>query len=548
MKSLQSKFILLILGCVGLCVVVIGGAGVTNAQKVVDNDSTEIMNLHCKELANSLDNQLLRIEQSVETLSLYAAEQIDNIDHLTSDSNYLSEYIKKLSDLATNLASNTEGAVAIYARCNPEIFSSVEGVFLTKHGNSKNFQSTPLTDLSAYSPDDTEYVGWYYKPVANGKATWMAPYLNKNINVFMISYVIPIYVENNLLGVVGMDIDFDVVTNAVSNMKIYDSGYAFLIDEDANVMYHEGIEFGQNMSEFDPSLEPVTNELTKASSDNTLFSYHWQGSDKKMAFRSLENGMRLALSAPESEINEVRNGLVYQIIIATSWIVAIAVALTVYLTRRIVKPLRELNSAAMKIADGDLSISLSCKSNDEVGTLANSFQETVSHLQKYVNYINGLAYRDTMTGVKNKTAYDDVIKTIESKMIISKLKFAIIVFDVNGLKQVNDSYGHEVGDSLIIDACRIICGVFKKSSVYRIGGDEFVAIIEDADVDICQALLEQLDKNIDENNIKSNKPYQISIARGIATYNSDIDLIFSDVFKRADESMYRNKAKTKKLD
>ena len=60
--------------------------------------------------------------------------------------------------------------------------------------------------------DDTEHVGWYYIPVKNGKATWMDPYLNSNVNVYMISYVVPIMIDNEAIGVVGMDIDFNPVS------------------------------------------------------------------------------------------------------------------------------------------------------------------------------------------------------------------------------------------------------------------------------------------------------------------------------------------------
>lgn len=83
------------------------------------------------------------------------------------------------------------------------------------------------------------------------------------------------------------------------------------------------------------------------------------------------------------------------------------------LTRRIIRPLKELNEAAKKIAAGDLSITINHQTRDEVGTLADSFQQTVSHLQKYIDYINGLAYRDGLTGVKNKTAYQETAMILE---------------------------------------------------------------------------------------------------------------------------------------
>ena len=78
-------------------------------------------------------------------------------------------------------------------------------------------------------------------------------------------------------------------------------------------------------------------------------------------------------------------------------------------------------------------------------------QQTVNHLQKYINYINGLAYRDGLTGVKNKTAYQETVIRLEEQTRIGRPQFAVVVFDINGLKEINDTNGHDFGDMLIID-------------------------------------------------------------------------------------------------
>ena len=192
-----------------------------------------------------------------------------------------------------------------------------------------------------------------------------------------------------------------------------------------------------------------------------------------------------------------------------------------------------------------MSVCLTQQTTDEVGTLAESFQQTVEHLQKYISYINGLAYRDALTGVKNKTAYQDTESRFEEEMRQGKPEFAVVVLDINGLKKVNDTYGHDFGDMLIISACRLICKTFQHSPVYRIGGDEFVVILEKSDFDHYPELLEKLQKEIDGYNRNARADTQVSIARGIAIYNSETDLVFANVFKRADDAMYQNKAAMK---
>lgn len=154
----------------------------------------------------------------------------------------------------------------------------------------------------------------------------------------------------------------------------------------------------------------------------------------------------------------------------------------------------------------------------------------------------GLAYRDPLTNVKNKTAYQDAEKRFEERMRSERPEFALVVMDINGLKQVNDSFGHDFGDMLIMDACKLVCKVFKRSPVYRIGGDEFVTILESGDLEHYQELLENFQIEMDAMNRDSRLGNRVSIARGIAVYDSETDLVFANVFKRADDAMYKNKA------
>lgn len=545
MKSIQTKFIVLILSCVILSSVVIGGAGILNAKEVIDDGSAQIMNQNCSRKAGELDGWLARIEQSVKTISVYTLEQLESVERLKTDAAYLQEYTKRLKEVVVNAADNTEGALAVYVRFNPNFAPPTSGLFWSKTERNGTFQELVPTDFSSYSPSDVEHVGWYYIPVKAGKATWMNPYYNDNIATRMISYVVPIYKENETVGVVGMDIDFSLIEKYVDETRIYSSGYAFLADEESNVIFHRELPANTPMANTDASLIPVVNELQNGTSGSSLFSYNWKGNEKKMAFRTLRNGMRLALTAPVSEIDQVKNRMILQTIVAMLIISGISVGLTVILTRKIVKPLKELNSAAQKIAAGDLNVSLSHQTKDEVGTLADSFQQTVNHLQKYINYINGLAYRDSLTGVKNKTAYQDAEHRIEEQMHLGRPEFAVVVLDINDLKHINDTYGHDFGDMTIIDACKLMCKVFRHSPVYRVGGDEFVIILEGADYNEYQELLIDFQKEIDEYNQNARSGSYLSIARGIAIYQGETDLVFANVFKRADEAMYQNKAAMK---
>ncbi len=155
-----------------------------------------------------------------------------------------------------------------------------------------------------------------------------------------------------------------------------------------------------------------------------------------------------------------------------------------------------------------------------------------------------MAYTDPLTFVKSKTAYQEDIIGIEKRIEGEILKdFGLAVFDVNGLKSVNDTKGHEEGDRLIKSACKIICEIFKHSPIYRIGGDEFVAFIMGDDyrnrVSLLYEFNLQMEKNAEENGIV--------VACGFSEYAQGVDRDFSSVFNRADKKMYEQKKKLKKM-
>lgn len=529
-----------------ICIATLGGAGIITTKKTIEAYSAEYMNLECINIAEELNGTLGNIEQSVETLADYAIMRISNTDSLISNKDYFEQYVSEIENIAMNLTVHTDGAVAVYLRFNPEHWGTKAGFVLTKSQDDGTMHEAEITDLDAYSPDNINRVGWYYLPVNAGEAIWLEPYLNENINVYMISYVIPIYSENTLVGVIGMDIDFSVFTNYVADKTIYKSGYAFLVSHDAHTLYHHTAPEGVSLGTAGDSLEEIAHELGNGTSGSSLVEYDTGKEHRKMAFRSLRNNIYVALTAPENEINSTRNRLIVIIIAAGISFLAIALMLTIIITRRITKPILELNDAAQKLVEGNLDVEITSRSKDEVGTLIESFRKTVQHLREYIGYINGLAYIDNMTGVKNKTAYAEAVTKLEERAKAGETGFGVAVFDVNDLKYINDNYGHEAGDRLIIGSCRVICRTFSHSPVYRIGGDEFAAILKNEDLENAAVLVKELENNVRKANSEINDCFRISVACGYAVFEPENDKCYSDVFNRADEAMYRNKADIKK--
>lgn len=155
------------------------------------------------------------------------------------------------------------------------------------------------------------------------------------------------------------------------------------------------------------------------------------------------------------------------------------------------------------------------------------------------------ANTDAMTGLKNKQAFISRQKEIDDQIRDGQVRdFAIAVCDLNNLKRVNDTLGHKAGDEYIISAGEMIGEIFKHSPVYRIGGDEFAAVLSGRDYNMRDELMRLLhDRSV--RNIEDNK---VVIASGISDFIAGEDEDFHTVFVRADELMYEEKKLLKSLD
>lgn len=180
---------------------------------------------------------------------------------------------------------------------------------------------------------------------------------------------------------------------------------------------------------------------------------------------NLRNGMKLILTVPETEIYRQKNTVVATIALFGIIVSAIMILLTTSIINRIIR----------------------------------------------------LSYKDVITEAGNKNAYQEEINRMEKGIHYGNVNFAVVVFDINNLKWVNDNLGHSYGDKLIKDGFRAIASNYKKRNIFRIGGDEFVAIIENM----------------------TNETYN-------KIFDDSRDNSYMDVFNRADKEMYVNKQELKK--
>ena len=258
--------------------------------------------------------------------------------------------------------------------------------------------------------------------------------------------------------------------------------------------------------------------------------------------------------------------LIIGALIFTSVVLALAV---LFINRTVVNPLNSMTGEMKKFKPSENLdyedsgvIDIDIRSNDEISEIYQGIRGMQIRIIDYLKDMLALqkdkqkveddlkdrdeqigqlsieSQTDALTGVGNKAAYIKKMEELNLQMKESDPEFAIVMADLNNLKHINDEYGHRSGDLYIKGSCRMMCEAFKHSPVFRIGGDEFVAILTGRDYTDRRAIVEQLKKDYDRrHNQTGESPWlRYSAAVGMAESSAG-DKTTEFVFKRADEEM-----------
>ena len=176
---------------------------------------------------------------------------------------------------------------------------------------------------------------------------------------------------------------------------------------------------------------------------------------------------------------------------------------------------------------------------DEMGVMEKRISSLKEYMSAQIRYVRSKTYVDGLTGVKNRTAYLEYIEKIEKSINSGDAAFAVVMLDLNGLKRINDEFGHDKGDMTIKKAADIIKETFADEQVFRIGGDEFVVLLKDSREKIVERM-SCFDKNCAYANDKDDDT-PVAISKGYAFFDAEKDKCYQNTFERADQAMYEDK-------
>lgn len=166
----------------------------------------------------------------------------------------------------------------------------------------------------------------------------------------------------------------------------------------------------------------------------------------------------------------------------------------------------------------------------------------VAQLRERIQLLDQLAHQDTLIALPNRRGFLRELDRLIARANRYHTPAALLYVDLNGLKMINDSFGHHVGDEALVEvAARLVKGVRRSDVVARIGGDEFGILLENSDERKARETASRLAELIGENEfVYDEENLPLSVAIGVAVIEPNDSA--ADVMARADEEMYRQKA------
>ena len=512
--SIISRFLATVLFAMLAITVVIGSMSIYEVDTYVQEQSQSLMTTVCHNETDRINNGLKNMEKSVIIMERYLMDFFSSEEDVL-DKEVQKKVIESAESMFVDVTTHTsnKGSVSFYFRWDPAISDSKAGLFYSKVDGSDEFVSLEPTDISLYDKDDTEHVGWFWEPYEKKAPVWMEPYHNQNNDILMISYVIPMYFGERFIGVVGMDFDYQALVDSVNEIQIYENGFACL-ELDGTVL-----------------SAGSTHDVNDAATSGEYMHIS----------KELVNGMELALFVSYDDIRQTRYDIGLQIVCTVLPLAILFTALAAFVVKKISDPLKNLTEAAAKLSAGDYNVEIKESNAYEIKLLNEAFENMVTYLKEREENLRLTANRDSMTGLRNTTSYSKWVTRFDTQLESSPFDFGVAVFDLNNLKETNDTYGHATGNELIVTIAHLIADVFKRSPVFRIGGDEFLVVLQNTDLEKYDELSEVLISNCRSTFVGENKQVRIEVASGFAHYQPELDSSFVDVFNRADKAMYENK-------
>lgn len=383
MKKIGTSIIISIIISVIVSTVLVGSVSLLESSNVITKESNDKLQSMAEKYRNDMDTSFEKYQTIVGGVAQYISSSYDGTKIL--DTEYDTEYMKGISEYLKIINQEyNEDILSIYAYINPDNIKQIIGA---KYCNGEFVDNTSEDDYLEYFSDQATWQ-WYKTTEDNGTPTWIKPYYDSVTSENCMTYGYPIYQDDKLVAMVGMDIKFDKFADMVNSVSVYKTGHASLVDADQHYIVDET--YGVNENITSAGYSKLSDEVTKNDSGIDAVTDK-KGQKSYISYAKLNNGFDVLISVPVSEVNESSTHvLVYGIIIAVIVCVLSAI-LAVIIGKRISKPITQVALDLQLMENGDFTgvkYKPYVKNKNETGKLARALDSVQKSMKDTVGMVS----------------------------------------------------------------------------------------------------------------------------------------------------------------
>ena len=591
--GIQYRLALYISGLAIFLLTVLCYAFYTHNNEIELERSLTVLEISAQNKAEDIEKFL--IEKTKTVLAIVNADLISR-ELMSSNAEYGSLPIEKrksqINDLNTRwkettdsedvfVESYTNNTVATYLRKQQQKLPGEFGeLFLTNRYGLVIGTSNKLTTLAH------EHKYWWQAAFnrGQGRIFFDDRGFDESVQGYVIGIVVPIVQDNQIIGI------FKANLNLLGSLKDFITHRLYSSEEHSTTLVRSG-----GMVILEQGKEPLSTRVTgklltefsRASAGSIMLAETETETetDRLVAYAPIEitsGSARYGFGGSYETIDHIygNTGEHWNIVFSKSmrsvnaasleasrWLfqiglicVAFIGALSLFIGHRLANPIVSMISKVKNISQGNLDVTIQHDKNDELGVLADSFNQMINDLKETtvsrdrlveeVNRSHALesklreqSIKDELTGLYNRRGFRKLAGKQLRIAERNKLHNFLLYADMDFLKQINDEMGHNTGDSALIDVSGVLRKTFRESDVIaRLGGDEFAVLLtENKDCQDIESIENRLLKIIDSFNKISDRPYKLSLSVGIVKCDYSSAWSLDRVMSTADTLMYKQK-------
>ncbi len=405
MRKISTSIIAGITACVMAATAIVGTVTVYTSSDVIEKEATGKLEAMALQYANQMNTEFAQYESIAKSIGDYIEATADGSKIL--DTKYDQEYIDSIDAYVKQVSSGYEDILSLGVYINPEKIETMIASYYV--GEDKQTFDGYECYLSWFS-NEPEFAWW--KEVLDNeknkdiikKPKWKKAHFDLTINQNVMTYGYPVYFGENLFAMIGLSVPFDKFATLVSDVELYETGHASLIDPEqffaVDSVYNinetlESVgytEIADNLKAEKDSDKDESQEAGKE--DKSKFGIVQlktnNGGEAYIGYAKMNNGYTVLMEAPTDEVNSATKTVLLYTLIITAGICVFAIIVAILLGRRISRPIRKVAEDLSLMQNGDFTgtkYKPYLKNKNETGILAKALDSVQKNMKNTVGMV-----------------------------------------------------------------------------------------------------------------------------------------------------------------